>query len=189
MRKFIKEFRQFILDRGNVMDMAVGLIIGSAFTAIVSSLIKDIINPLIAALTTKADSDAPALSIRVLNSNQYINFSPFIGSVINFLMTALVVFMLIKLVNKSKEAAEKLAAATLLKEEEGDEVPAQPTCPYCTQDIPQGALRCPHCTSILPEATKEDIEHMEGISEPKSDSKSSANSTNTKSQETPSSSN
>ncbi len=166
MKKFMKEFREFI-NRGNVMDMAVGLIIGSAFTAIVSSLIKDIINPLIGAFTAKADSNAPALSVRVLGSDQYLNFSPFIGSILNFLITALVVFMLIKLVNKSKEAAEKLAAATLLKEElEEDKEPPKPTCPYCTQEIPEGALRCPHCTSIQPAATKEDIEHMEGISEP-----------------------
>ncbi len=165
MKKFMKDFREFI-NRGNVMDMAVGLIIGSAFTAIVSSLIKDIINPLIAAFTTKADSNAPALSIRVLGSDQFINFSPFIGAILNFLITALVVFMLIKVVNKSKEAAEKLAAATLLKEEEEDEEPAKPTCPYCTEEIPEGALRCPHCTSIQPAATKEDVEHMEGISEP-----------------------
>ena len=166
MKKFMKDFREFI-NRGNVMDMAVGLIIGSAFTAIVSSLIKDIINPLIAAFTTKADSNSPALSIRILGSDQFMNFSPFIGSILNFLITALVVFMLIKVVNKSKEAAEKLAAATLLKEEEEEEdEPAKPTCPYCTQEIPEGALRCPHCTSIQPAATKEDVEHMEGISEP-----------------------
>ncbi len=164
MKKFMQEFREFI-NRGNVMDMAVGLIVGSAFTAIVSSLIKDIINPLIAAFTTKADANAPALSVRILATDQYVNFSPFIGAILNFLITALVVFMLIKAVNKSKEAAEKLAAATLkLDEEEQEQEPAKPTCPYCTEEIPEGALRCPHCTSIQPAATKEDIDHMEGLS-------------------------
>ncbi len=164
MKKFFEEFKQFI-NRGNVMDMAVGMIIGSAFTAIVTSLIKDIINPLIAAFTTSADSEAPALSIRILASDQYMNFSPFIGAILNFLVTAFVVFLLIKAVNKSKEAAEKLAAATLKlnQEEEAKQEAAKPTCPYCTQEIPEGALRCPHCTSIQPTATKEDIEHMEGV--------------------------
>ena len=164
MKNFMQEFREFI-NRGNVMDMAVGMIVGSAFTAIVTSLIKDIINPLIAALSSNADKDTPALSVRILATDQYINFSPFIGSVLNFLFTALVVFMLIKAVNKSKEAAEKFAANNLnIAIEEEKEAP-KPTCPYCTQEVPEGALRCPHCTSVLPSATKEDIEHMEGIKE------------------------
>ncbi len=165
MKKLMKDFRNFI-NRGSVMDMAVGLIIGSAFTAIVSSLIKDIINPLIAAITSKAHNNTSALSIHILGSDQYMEFGPFIGSVINFFLTAIVIFMLIKFVNKSKEAAEKLAQATLLKDEEEEEEAPKPTCPYCTEEIPSGALRCPHCTSIQPAATKEDIQRMEGISEP-----------------------
>ncbi len=162
MKKFMKEFREFI-NRGSVMDMAVGMIVGSAFTAIVTSLIKDIINPLISALTAGADKDAPALSLQIFSTGEYINFSPFIGAILNFLITAFVVFLLIKAVNKSKEAAEKLAAATLKKElDEQEEAPAKPTCPYCAQEVAEGALRCPHCTSILPSASKEEIAKMEG---------------------------
>ena len=138
MSNFWKEFKTFI-SRGSVMDMAVGIIIGGAFTAIVNSLVDDLVMPLLSLLT--GGFDFTQLSV-VLGSGEgaaTLNYGMFIAAVINFLLIALVIFCIIKSINKMKDKLSK-------KEEEA---PTTKTCPYCKSEISIDATRCPHCTSQL----------------------------------------
>ena len=132
----IAEFKEFI-NQGNVMDMAVGIIIGAAFTAIVTSLVETIINPLIAIIT---GGQTPGAGLQLTVGAATIDFGAFIGAIINFLIVAWVVFMLVKAVNKAKSLGAKEA-----EEEEA----AAPTCPFCLEEIKEGATRCPHCTAEI----------------------------------------
>lgn len=138
MKKFGKEFKEFI-SKGNIFDMAVGLIIGSAFTAIVNSLVKDIFSPLITIITGKAD-----MTQLIWNVNgAEIKYGSFLQNVITFLLTAIVLFMLVKGINSLRNIGKK-------KEEPAE--PAAPTtkvCPYCCSEISIEASKCPHCTSEL----------------------------------------
>ena len=135
MKSFMKEFKEFI-SRGNVMDMAVGIIIGGAFTAIVTSLVEDIITPIIGMI---GGFDFSSFVVTVNNSN--IAVGNFINAVINFLLIALVLFSIIKAMNK--------AAAIVKKPEEEEAAPTTKMCPYCKSEIAIEATRCPHCTSQL----------------------------------------
>jgi len=141
MKKFMAEFREFIAQ-GNVMDLAVGVIIGGAFTGIVTSLCTDIINPLIT-LISGGNTDVSGVFI----PGTKIDVGSFITAIINFLITALVIFCLVKAMNKFSETAKKLAKA---KKEE--EEAAAPTCPYCLEEVHEGATKCCHCGSDLPAA-------------------------------------
>lgn len=145
-KSILKEFEEFI-NRGNVMDLAVGVIIGGAFTSVVNALVENVVQPLISFLTG-GTSDMPGLSINL--NGQVIDFGAFISAIINFLITAAAVFAIVKLMNKFndlKEAAEEKLGIEKAKEEE--EAPAPHVCPYCKQELAEGATRCPHCTSIL----------------------------------------
>ena len=136
MKAFMKEFKEFI-SRGNVMDMAVGIIIGGAFTAIVNSLVADIINPLLGRFVSM---DFSAWTIPLVGEAA-LGIGNFINAVISFLIMAFILFSIIKAMNK---------AASLGKKHE--EEPAAPTtkiCPYCKSEIAIEATRCPHCTSQL----------------------------------------
>ena len=135
MKKFLKEFKEFI-SRGNVMDMAVGIIIGGAFTSIVSSLVDDIINPLLGLF---GGMNFDRLSINLLGEVT-LNYGRFITAVINFLIMALVIFVLIRTINR--------AAAKLAPKKEPEKAMTK-KCPYCKSDIAIEAVRCPNCTSIL----------------------------------------
>lgn len=135
MKKFVNEFKQFVL-RGNVMDLAVGVIIGAAFQSIVSSLVEDIITPIIG-LAGGVDFSAWALHITDTVS---IRYGAFITAVINFLIMAFVIFLLVKGINKLQTLGVK-------KEEAA---PTTKKCPYCFSEIPIKATRCGHCTSQLP---------------------------------------
>lgn len=135
MKKFFKEFKEFI-SRGNVMDMAVGIIIGGAFTSIVSSLVDDIINPLLGLF---GGMNFDQLSVNLLGEVT-LNYGRFITAVINFLIMALVIFVLIRTINR--------AAAKLTKKKEPEKVTTK-KCPYCKSEIAIEAVRCPNCTSIL----------------------------------------
>ena len=147
----LKEFKEFTL-RGNVVDMAVGIIIGAAFGTIVSSLVNDVIMPPIGLLLGGLDfanlfillkAGSPPGSYVSLADAQAagavtINYGVFINAVVSFLIVAVVMFLLIRTVNRMK------------REEEAP--PAEPTtkeCPYCLSTIPIKASRCPHCTSEL----------------------------------------
>lgn len=139
-KSFIQEFKTFI-SRGNVMDMAVGVIIGAAFQAIVSSLIDDIINPILGFILGGIDFSGYSLTLGTGADAPLIKYGSFISAVINFLVMAFVIFCLVKVMNK-------ISDKTSHKEEE-PEVQTTKICPFCKTEIAVDALRCPHCTSIL----------------------------------------
>lgn len=134
---FFEEFKKFI-SKGNVMNMAVGIIIGGAFTAIVNSLVDDLINPLLGLLVNIDFSD---LVLEIGGTS--FRYGSFIMAVINFLLIALVLFCIIKSLNKLQDVTKFNA-----KQEEEAE-PTEKECPYCKRNIPIGATRCPECTSEL----------------------------------------
>ncbi len=137
MKKFFNEFKEFI-NRGNVVDMAVGIMIGAAFKAIVDALVANLISPLIGLIFKK---DFSALFFTVNEVNFY--YGAFIMAVINFLIVAFVLFLIIKTINALHNIGKKKAA---------EEAPAEPTtkiCPYCKSEIAIDATRCAHCTSEL----------------------------------------
>ena len=140
MSNIANEFKEFIA-RGNMMDMAVGIIIGGAFTAIVNSLVADIIQPFITFISGGTSETASSLVI----PGTTIDFGAFISACINFLIIAIVVFCLIKGMNSLKAASEKV----LGKEKEEEEEAAPRTCPFCFEEIHDEATRCPHCTAEL----------------------------------------
>ncbi|HJB91964.1 MAG TPA: large conductance mechanosensitive channel protein MscL [Candidatus Eisenbergiella merdavium] len=143
MKKFLKEFETFIM-RGNVIDMAVGVIVGAAFQAIVSSLVNDVISPILGLV---ANMDLSYLVLKV--NDVEIRYGAFITSVINFLIMAFVIFLLVKLINKISELGFKKKA-----EEEAPSAPKTKICPYCKSEIPIDAVKCCHCTSDLTEETQ-----------------------------------
>ena len=151
MKKFFGEFKKFIAQ-GNVIDLAVGVIIGGAFSGIVKSLVENIITPAISVLTKNiAFSDL----FYALDGNEYttlaaaqeagaatINYGLFVQGVIDFIITAFVIFLMVKVINKIRSAGKK------------EEEPAAPTtkeCPFCKSEISIEATRCPLCTSELAE--------------------------------------
>ena len=142
----IAEFQEFI-SRGNVMDLAVGVIIGGAFTSVVTSLVTNVITPLISFLTGGAPG-VPGMSITL--GGQTIDFSAFLGDVISFLITAIAVFAIVKGMNTFNELKDLAAQkAGLAKAAEEEAAPKPRTCPYCGGEIADDATRCPHCTSKL----------------------------------------
>ena len=140
MKKFIEEFKTFIA-RGNVMDMAVGVIIGGAFKAIVDSLVNDIINPLLGVFGGLNFSEYSL----PLKGEATLNYGNFITSIISFLIMALVIFVIVKVLNGM---AAKMASK---KEEEAPAAPTTKVCEFCKSEIAIEATRCPHCTSVLEE--------------------------------------
>ena len=150
----LKEFKDFIM-RGNVMDLAVGVIIGGAFSAIVTALTDSFIQPLIN-LIGGAEIQG---TIPLGNSGQALNYGAFLTAVINFLIVAFVLFIMVKTMNtiekRSKERLEKMAAkipgkfGKVQENEENDVEPETKLCPYCYTEISYKATRCPHCTSKL----------------------------------------
>ena len=142
IKKFFEEFKAFAM-RGNVLDMAVGVVIGGAFTAIVNSLVndiitalvEDIINPLIG-LFFKADFSDVVIGL----GGSSIKIGEFVNSIINFLIVAFVLFVVIKFVNSLHRKPEEPAEP---------EEPTTKVCPYCQSEISIKAVRCPHCTSKL----------------------------------------
>lgn len=133
----IKEFKEFI-SRGNVIDLAVGVIIGGAFTGIVSSLNEDIITPLLG-MFGGVDFSNLKVKLGFSDASPVLTYGNFLTAVINFLITAVVVFCLIKVINS-------LSEKVMPKEEK--EVTTK-VCPYCKTEIPIGAVKCPHCTSTF----------------------------------------
>lgn len=136
MKKMLAEFREFI-DRGNVMDLAVAVIIGGAFTGIVTSLTENIINPFITFATGGNGTQVGGLVV----PGTTIDFGAFISACINFLIVAFVVFLLVKAVNKAQ-------SVVMTKKEEEAPAPA-PSCPHCLEEVKAGATRCPHCAGEI----------------------------------------
>ena len=140
MKKLLGEFRDFI-SKGDVIDLAVGVIIGAAFGTIVNSLVNDVLSPVIG-LFANTHLDNLVWQIGEVK----IGYGAFLTAVINFLIMALVLFFIVKAVNAAQDIGKKMAGT--------DEAPAAPTtkkCPFCTTDIAIDATRCPHCTSQLEE--------------------------------------
>ncbi len=136
MKKFLEEFKAFAL-KGNVMDMAVGVLIGGAFSGIVTALTENFINPIIGCI---GGAEVQG-KIHLLGDN-YIDYGAFITAVINFIIMAFIIFLLMKGLNKLMSIGKK------------EEAPAAPTtkkCPYCKSEIDIEATRCPHCTSVIEE--------------------------------------
>lgn len=142
----MSEFKEFA-SRGNVTDMAVGMIVGAAFTSIVKSLVDDIIMPLVGKLTGGIDYSNWFIA---LDGNKYatleeakaatsvLSYGSFISAIINFVIVAFVLFMVIRTLNRLKKPAPVV-----------EEAPTAKVCPYCKSEIPIDAVKCPHCTSDL----------------------------------------
>lgn len=140
MKKFFGEFKEFIA-KGNVLDLAVGVIIGGAFGAIVTALIDNLINPLIACI---GGTDI-GFAFEIIKGNEAtkVDVGAFISAILNFIIIAFIVFLIVKSANKAKEAAAK--------KEEAEEEATTKTCPFCKSEIDIEAVKCPHCTSDIPE--------------------------------------
>lgn len=138
--KLMEEFKKFIM-RGNVMDMAVGVIVGGAFTAIVTSLNQDILTPILG-IFGGMDFSNLYFKMGSKEGAPILAYGNFITAVINFLITAFVIFILVKGINVLNDRFSK-------KEETPKEEPATKQCPYCLNEIPIGATRCGYCTSEL----------------------------------------
>lgn len=146
-KSFVSEFKTFI-SRGNVMDLAVGVIIGGAFQTIVSSLVNDIVMPIISLITGGIDFSAWTIRLGTGENAASINYGNFITAVINFLLMALVIFCFIKLMNRLNSEFTK-------KPETEPEAPTTKVCPFCKSEVKIDATRCPHCTSVLPAEVEE----------------------------------
>ncbi len=153
MKRFFNEFKEFI-NRGNVMDLAVAVIIGGAFTGIVTSLTTDIINPLI---TVIAGGGANSISGLVVPGTG-IDFGKFISAVINFLIVAFVVFLLVKAINKMQSVGGRMLK---LNKDGQQVVDVAPTCPFCLEEVKEGAVRCPHCAAAFDEPAQKTVKVVE----------------------------
>lgn len=145
----LKEFKEFI-SKGSVMDLAIGVIIGGAFSKIVSSLVDDIIMPIVGLLLGGADISNYFVT---LDGGKYatlaeaqeagaatLNYGLFLNRIIDFLIIAFVLFLIIKAINKAR---------ALTKKPEAEVAPTTKVCPYCKSTIDINATRCPNCTSEL----------------------------------------
>jgi large conductance mechanosensitive channel len=140
--KIVKEFKDFV-SRGNVMDLAVAVVMGAAFTTIINSLVADLITPLLSLLSGGYDFSQLSLTIGSGEHAAKFSYGSFIAAIINFLAISLVIFFMVKLINKFLRRKQA---------KDAEDAPKKP-CPYCAEDIPEAAVRCPSCTTIL-EPTK-----------------------------------
>lgn len=146
MKKFFEEFKAFAI-KGNMIDMAVGMIIGAAFSGLVSAMVSDLFNPLLS-LIFKGDFQNLFIALdggsyATLTAAQEAGaavfaYGDFITQLINFILQAFVIFLFVKFIAKLKKTDEAPAPA-----------PTTKTCPYCKSEISIEAVKCPHCTSDL----------------------------------------
>ena len=159
----LKEFKEFA-TKGNVMDLAIGVIIGGAFQSIVNSLVNDIIMPAVSIFTGKIDFNDLMITI----GDTSIKYGSFITNIINFLIIAFSVFLMVRYINKLNKALEEKAKhindklekqpklfKNKKKEEEIIPEPTTKICPFCLSEINIKATRCPHCTSVLEDSSTE----------------------------------
>ena len=149
----ISEFKKFLM-RGNVIDLAVGIIIGGAFQAIVTSLVDNIITPLLSIFlkeeracakypcTDLKEDGFSSLAVTIPNTAATIQYGAFITAIINFFIMALVVFLIVKFINKASSVLQPKEAEVI--------VVTTKKCPYCFSEINKEATKCPHCTSDVP---------------------------------------
>ncbi|MBR6505000.1 MAG: large conductance mechanosensitive channel protein MscL [Clostridia bacterium] len=171
----LKEFKEFIA-RGNVMDLAIGIIIGGAFQKIVNSLVNDIIMPFTSIFTGKLDYTSWVINI----GNTTLGIGNFITAILNFLIMAFSIFLMVRYFNKINKKIENMTAKEMKKlnkkfekrmqkfKKKGKEIPQDPkpttkVCKYCFTEININATRCPHCTSVLEEKESEVIDEQISI--------------------------
>ena len=168
----LKEFKEFAL-KGNAIELAIGVVVGTAFQTIVKSLVDDIIMPLISLLFGNIDFSDWVLKI----GNNTIKYGSFLSAIVNFVLVAFTLFLVVKYINKFNKKIEEASKAAKLQEakkieelrnknklfsklikksevqKESDEEPEATTklCPFCLSEINIKAIRCPHCTSKLDE--------------------------------------
>ncbi len=156
MKKFFADFKAFI-SKGNILDMAVGVVVGGAFSKIVSSLVADIINPLVGLATGSVQlSDMrfilqpeiiDEVTEEVTQAEIALKYGNFLQMVIDFLIIAFSIFIILRIMMNAQKKLESLK-----KKEVAEEAPAEPTtkvCPFCQSEISIKATKCPHCTSKL----------------------------------------
>ena len=171
----LKEFKEFAM-KGNIMDLAIGVVIGGAFQKIVNSLVEDLIMPAISILTGRVDFSNLVLKV----GNATIKYGNFITTIVNFLIIAFSIFLVVRYLNKLNRLKELGELATKLEkkaerrirgkkkeeevedeiakaEEEEEKKPETKICPYCYTEIKYEATRCPHCTSMLENLEEEKI--------------------------------
>ena len=156
--KFFKEFKEFAL-KGNIIDMAVGVVVGGAFSKIVSSLVADIINPLIGLATGKValseltyvlQEQIPAVVAEgeeIVQEQILLNYGMFLQAIIDFFIIAMSIFIVLKVMMNAQKKLDALKRKNV--EEEAPAAPTTKVCPYCKSEISIDATRCPHCTSEL----------------------------------------
>ena len=149
MKKFLQEFKEFAV-KGNMIDMAIGVIIGGAFTALVTAFTGNIVNPLLSLIPGinnldnslkivihEATVDAAGEPVEEVA----VRFGAFVAAIITFLILALIVFLIVKAINKARTVGKKTEPSA----------PTTKVCPFCKSEIAIDATRCPHCTSDLTE--------------------------------------
>ncbi|MBQ5590281.1 MAG: large conductance mechanosensitive channel protein MscL [Clostridia bacterium] len=144
MKNFFKAFKNFLLE-GDVISLAVGVIIGAAMKDLVTSLVENIFSPVIGLVLGKADLSNLAWNIdSEFFGEATIKYGAFITALINFILMAFVVFLIVYLIDKAKESFKKM-----VKKEEVEAEPTTKVCPYCQSEISIKATKCPHCTSEI----------------------------------------
>lgn len=171
MKKFMNEFKEFVM-RGNVLDLAVGVIIGGAFNTIVTSLCNDVIMPgvgwLVATVSGQNLTDPETGALDISKATQALNVGPinfgnFIAAIINFLIMAIIIFLFVKGINK---------LMSLRKKPDEPEAPTTKKCPFCLSEIDIAATRCAHCTSVIEEVAEEELKEEKEEAKSKAKSKS-----------------
>ena len=167
-KKFGKEFKEFLV-KGNAIMLAVGVVIGGAFQAIVNSLVNDILMPVIGLITGGVDFSHGFVDLSHLRGEELgsivITYGTLMVAIINFLIIGLVIFLLVKSITSMDGAAKKAGkrCKKALHLEEPPAPPAPPTtkeCPFCITEISIKATKCPNCTSKLPEELPEESEDV-----------------------------
>jgi len=178
-KKFGREFRDFI-TKGNVINLAVGVILGGAFQAVINSAVNDIFLPVLGMLTKRIDFskgfwdlsrifENPALdAFPTAKAAQeaghvVVSYGALITAAINFLIIGLVVFCIVKSINSVEEAGKKVSRKQKNAPEEPKPAPTTKECPFCCSEIAIKATRCPHCTSVLPEEEEDEADETEEI--------------------------
>lgn len=136
MKKFLNEFRDFAV-KGNALSLAIGVIIGTAFTAIVNSIVNDIFMPVIGMITGGIDISALSLTVGSGENAAVLKYGVFLNSVVNFIIIAMLLFLLVKALNKLHRKKEEPAPAAVF------------ICEYCREEVSESATKCPHCGSEI----------------------------------------
>jgi large conductance mechanosensitive channel len=167
VKKFGKEFKEFI-TKGNVVSLAVGVILGGAFQSVVKSAVEDVFMPVLSIITKRIDFSKAFLDLTYLrNPSQdpmatataaqdaghvVVSYGALITAAINFLIIGMVVFCIVKSITSVGEAGKKVGRKKKAGPEEPSPEPTVKECPFCRSEISVKATRCPHCTSELPAA-------------------------------------